>query len=46
LDGHFQPAPAPRFSLTKESVKHGPPKCGQDNAAISKKFKLDESKLS
>ena len=45
LDGHFQPAPAPRFSLTKESVRHGPPKCGQDNAAISKKFKLDESKL-
>lgn len=46
LDGRFQPAPAPRFSLTKESVKHGPPKCGQDNATISKKFKLDESKLS
>ena len=45
LDGHFQPAPAPRFSFTKESVKHGPPKCGQDNAVISKKFKLDESKL-
>ncbi len=41
IDGHMQPAPAPRFSETTQGVQHPPPKIGDHNKKIAKEFSLD-----
>jgi alpha-methylacyl-CoA racemase len=42
LDGFKQPAPAPRFSKTPSTVKHGQHKPGEDNEEVLKAMGFDE----
>ena len=41
IDGFKQPAPAPRFSIDKLSIKHNSKKVGSDIDNICEEFNLD-----
>ena len=41
VDNYMQPAPAPRFSNTKEGIKNSPQTVGQNNDEVCQKYNLD-----
>jgi alpha-methylacyl-CoA racemase len=45
VDGVIQPAPAPRFSVTRSEIGSGPPEVGQDTDAVLKAAGLSDDQL-
>ena len=45
IDGVLQPAPAPRFSRTKPSIKNPPPSPGQDTGAVLEAFGFSSDEI-
>jgi len=41
VDNYMQPAPAPRFSNTKEGIKNSPQTVGQNNDEVCQRYNLD-----